>query len=229
MSAYAELFERSAGHEEDLPRLMRGIRVEAARMARLVEDLLLLARLDEHRPLRRQRVELVDVAAGAVETARTVGPDWPVRLEASDAVEVPGDDVQLRQVLDNLLANVRAHTPPGTPATVRIRSEGDEAVVEVADEGPGLTADQAARAFERFFRADASRARSSGGAGLGLAIVRAIAEAHGGSASLRSPAGGGATVVVRLPLAPPRSEGTPEPPPDPGVAPAQPVDPGDRS
>jgi signal transduction histidine kinase len=110
VSAYAELFERSAGHQEDLPRLMRGIRVETARMAQLVEDLLLLARLDEHRPLRTARVELVDLAAAAAETARTVGPQWPVSLEAEDAVEVLGDEVQLRQVLDNLLANARAHT-----------------------------------------------------------------------------------------------------------------------
>jgi two-component system OmpR family sensor kinase len=199
VSAYAELFERSSGHEEDVPRIMHGIRVETARMARLVDDLLLLARLDEHRPLREEPVELVDVAAHAVETARTVGPAWPVRLEADGTAEVLGDEVQLRQVLDNLLANVRAHTPPGTAATVRVRNERGSAVLEVSDEGPGLGADDAARVFERFYRADASRARSSGGAGLGLAIVRAVAEAHGGSVFLSSQPGSGATFGIRLP------------------------------
>jgi two-component system OmpR family sensor kinase len=203
VSAYAELFERGEGHEEDLPRVVRGIKLETSRMARLVEDLLLLARLDERRPLHTAPVELVDLAAGAIETARTVGPQWPVRLEASDAAEVLGDELHLRQVLDNLLANVRAHTPPGTPVTVRIRAEPGEAVVEVADLGPGMTAEQAARVFERLYRADPSRARSTGGgAGLGLAIVRAIAEAHGGSASVVTAAGAGATFVIRLPRAP---------------------------
>jgi two-component system OmpR family sensor kinase len=187
VSAYAELFERRDGHEEDLPRVVRGIKLETTRMARLVEDLLLLARLDEGRPLHTAPVELVDLAAGAIETARTVGPQWPLRLEASDAVEVPGDELQLRQVLDNLLANVRAGA--------------GEALLEVADEGPGITPEQAARVFERLYRADPSRARSTGGgAGLGLAIVQAIAEAHGGSASVISTVGGGATFQIRLPI-----------------------------
>jgi len=203
VSAYAQLFERQGALSDgDLGRVMRGIRNETARMGQLVEDLLLLARLDEGRPLARARVELVDLVAGSLETARMVGQDWPVRLVATDAVEVVGDVVRLRQVVDNLLGNVRAHTPPGTTATVAVASDGREATVEVADDGPGLTADQARRVFERFYRVDTSRARVLGGAGLGLAIVASIVEAHGGRVTARAGAEGGAVFSVRLPIAP---------------------------
>src|SRR5439155_3799215 len=117
VSAYAELFERGANvRPDDLGRVMTGIRAETARMGDLVEDLLLLARLDEGRPLERKPVELVTVAAQAADASRAVGPDWPVHLEASTPVEVTGDSTRLRQVFDNLLGNVRAHTPPGTAA-----------------------------------------------------------------------------------------------------------------
>ena len=178
---------------------MSGIVGETERMGHLVQDLLLLARLDEGRPPAREPLELVDLAAGALETARMVGPAWPVHLEASEAVEMLGDPVALRQVIDNFLANVRSHTPEGTTATVRVRREGDEAVVEVADDGPGLTAEQAARVFERFYRADPSRARTRGGAGLGLAIAASIVEAHGGTVRAAPAPGGGAVFTVRLP------------------------------
>ena len=203
VSAYAQLFERrEALPDGDLGRIMRGIRNETARMGQLVEDLLLLARLDEGRPLARSRVELVDLVAGALETARTVGPDWPVRLVATDAVEVVGDATRLRQVVDNLLGNVRAHTPTGTTATVSVGSAGDLAVVEVADDGPGITGEQARRVFERFYRVDASRARAHGGSGLGLAIVSSIVDAHGGRVSARPGDPRGAVFTVTLPLAP---------------------------
>lgn len=198
VSAYAELFERADRFPEDLPRILHGIRNESRRMGHLVEDLLLLARLDEHRPVAREPVELVDLAAGALETARTVGPDWPVRLEASGAVEVLGDHAQLRQVLDNLLGNVRAHTPKGTMATVRVSEEGDTAILAVADEGPGLPPEARERVFERFYRADPSRSRASGGSGLGLSIVASIVEAHGGSVSVTS-TDTGTTFTVRIP------------------------------
>jgi two-component system, OmpR family, sensor kinase len=202
VSAYAQLFERGAkGRPEDLARVMAGIRSETARMGHLVDDLLLLARLDEGRPLERKPVDLVDLVTEAVETASAVGPEWPLRLDAPDAVHVIGDGTRLRQVIDNLLANVRAHTPPGTPATVRVGTSGEDAVVEVADEGPGLTAEQADKVFERFYRADPSRSRQHGGSGLGLGIVAAIVAAHGGTVAASPGAERGAVFTVRLPLA----------------------------
>lgn len=213
VGAYAELFERgAAGRPEDLERAMAGIRSESARMGDLVEDLLLLARLDEGRPLRREPVELVSLVARAVESARAMGPEWPIRLAASRPLEVEGDSTRLRQVVDNLLANVRAHTPRGTSTTVTIREEAMEALVEVADNGPGLDEEQAHRVFERFYRADSSRSRhdsraggdgrATGGSGLGLSIVAAIVHAHGGNASVRPTPGGGATFTIRIPIAP---------------------------
>jgi two-component system OmpR family sensor kinase len=201
VSAYAELFERGAeGRPEDLGRVMRGIRAETDRMGHLVEDLLLLARMDEGLPLERVPVELVGLAAGSVDAARAVGPEWPVRLEATEPVEIPGDGVRLRQVLDNLLSNVRSHTPPGTETVVRIQREGDVAVARVTDNGPGFSDEQARRLFERFYRVDASRSRESGGAGLGLSIVAAIVAAHGGTVEARPGSGGGAEFTVRLPV-----------------------------
>jgi two-component system OmpR family sensor kinase len=200
VSAYAQLFERVRGLPEgELERIMGGIRSETSRMGHLVEDLLLLARLDEGKPLARDDVELVDLASSAIETARMVGPQWPVRLVASEAVEVVGDGDRLRQVIDNLLGNVRAHAPAGTPTTITVSRSGEAALIEVADEGPGITEAQAMRVFERFYRVDVSRARTSGGAGLGLAIVASIVEAHRGTVSARPREGGGAVFTVRLP------------------------------
>jgi two-component system OmpR family sensor kinase len=200
VSAYAELFERGAsGRAEDLERVMAGIRGEAGRMARLVEDLLLLARLDEGRPLVDEQVELVGVCADAVRTAMTVGPQWPVVLDADRPVEVAGDAARIRQVVDNLLSNVRTHTPVGTTSVVRVSAPTGEAVIEVIDDGPGLDTDQAAQVFERFYRADPSRSRLHGGAGLGLSIVASIVSAHGGRVSLESGSGPGCRFVVRLP------------------------------
>jgi two-component system, OmpR family, sensor kinase len=202
VGAYAELFERgAAGRPEDLARVMSGIRSETARMGELVEDLLLLARLDEGRPLERDPVELVGLAAEAAGAAAAVGPDWPVRLEANHTVEVIGDAARLRQVVDNLLANVRAHTPPGTATVLRVGAREGSGVIEVADNGPGLPGDSDGRVFERFYRADPSRSRQNGGAGLGLAIVAAIVAAHGGTVAATATPGGGATFTVWLPTA----------------------------
>jgi two-component system OmpR family sensor kinase len=202
VGAYAELFERGAQQRpDDLARVLRGVRVETARMQALIEDLLLLTRLDEGRPLERQPVELVGLAGEAVEAAQTISGDWPLTIEAAEPVEVTGDRMRLREVLDNLLANVRTHTPPGTPTTVRVRAQNDEAVIEVADEGPGLEPEDAARVFERFYRADPSRARDRGGTGLGLAVVAALVGAHGGRVEVDTSRGDGATFRVRLPLA----------------------------
>jgi two-component system OmpR family sensor kinase len=200
VSAYAQLFNQGAGeHLEDLPRLMDGIERETARMGRLVEDLLLLARLDEQHPFDLAPVELVGLGAEAVETARTVGPEWPISFVADEPVEVLGDRGALRQVIDNLLANVRAHTPAGTAATVTVGRSGSDAFVEVADKGPGITEQQAAMVFERFFRADPSRSRETGGAGLGLAIVATIVRAHNGRVSAEARPGHGARFRLVLP------------------------------
>jgi signal transduction histidine kinase len=201
VSAYAELFEQGAAtHADDLERVMHGIRTETARMGSLVEDLLLLARLDEGRPLEREEVELLGVAAEAVQMASTVGPQWPVHLVAPEPVEVIGDRMRLRQVLDNLLANVRTHCPEGTSSVVTVEQEGGEAVIRVADDGPGMRPEDASRVFERFFRADASRSRRYGGSGLGLSIVASIAKAHGGTVAAARGTGGGTVFTVRLPL-----------------------------
>jgi two-component system OmpR family sensor kinase len=199
--AYAELFSRGADRRpDDLERAMAGISRESERMSLLVQDLLLLARLDEGRPLERKRVELDEVVGEAVETASTVEPDRELQLE-SERVAVLGDRDRLRQIVDNLLSNVRAHTPPGAPARVRVGPVNGHAVVEVDDSGPGLSADAKERVFERFYRADQSRARATGGVGLGLSIVAAVAQAHGGRASAESQPGAGAKFKIELPLA----------------------------
>ena len=204
--AYAELFGRGADRRpDDLERAMTGIGRESERMTVLVEDLLLLARLDEGRPLEREPVELDEVVTEAVDAAVAVDPDRPVDLEA-DPVVVLGDRDRLRQVLDNLLSNVRAHTPAGSPVRVRVGSENGLAVVEVADSGPGMTSEEAARVFERFYRSDSSRSRATGGVGLGLSIVAAVAEAHGGAVSAHSTPGDGATFRITFP----RNGGTPD-------------------
>lgn len=201
VAAYAELFERGAqDNPNDLVRVMSGIRSETARMSKLVQDLLILARLDEGVPIERAPVELVSIAAQAVDTAIAVAPRWPVGLIASHPIELVADKDRLRQVLDNLLSNVRAHTPPGTPAVVRLTSTTAHAVIEVSDRGPGMHGDTVEKAFERFYREDPSRSRASGGAGLGLAIVAAIVSSHGGDVSTSATPGGGATFTVRLPL-----------------------------
>ena len=205
--AYAELFDRGARERpDDLERSMNGIQRESRRMGLLVDDLLLLARLDQGRPLERKPVELEDVTRDAVEAARMLDPGREIELVAPASVEVQGDRERLRQILDNLLANVRAHTPPGSAATVRVLNRGDSAVIEVADAGHGLSDEQLSHAFERFYRGDSSRSRDAGGAGLGLAIISAIAESHGGSATVVNEGrdgGQGLTVRVAIPLTAP--------------------------
>jgi len=198
--AYAELYDRGAAERpDDLERSMKGISRESERMSVLVEDLLLLARLDDGRPLERERVELDEVVGEAVETAQAVDPDRAIELHAEPAT-VLGDRVRLRQIVDNLLANVRAHTPPGTPASVSVTRRNGSAEISVTDAGPGLDEEHLEHLFERFYRADPSRARASGGVGLGLAIVAAVAEAHGGTASASSRPGEGTTIAIALPL-----------------------------
>jgi two-component system OmpR family sensor kinase len=199
--AYAELFERGADRRpEDLERSMTGITRESERMSLLVDDLLLLARLDEGRPLERDPVRLEQVVGEAVETALTVDPDRPIALDAA-RVNVVGDRDRLRQIVDNLLGNVRAHTPARAPVRVRVGRLNGSAFIEVADSGPGLTIEQSERVFERFYRADPSRSRGTGGVGLGLSIVAAVARAHGGKATAASAPGRGASFRITLPAA----------------------------
>ena len=199
--AYAELFDRGAAtRPTDLERSMKGISRESERMSVLVDDLLLLARLDDGRPLERVPVELDEVVGEAVETAHAVDPERPIDLQVDPAVVI-GDRVRLRQIVDNLLANVRAHTPRDSPVSVTVTRVNGTAEIAVSDAGPGLDEEHLAHVFERFYRADASRARASGGVGLGLAIVAAVAEAHGGTVSASSEPGQGATFRIALPLA----------------------------
>lgn len=203
IQGYAELWRagglRGDGELEDA---MRRIEAEASRMGSLVEDLLLLARLDQRRPVEQATVHLDEIVADAVSDAQAVEPDRPIDADLQP-VTVEGDEMALRQVVANLLANVRAHTPAGTAARVSVSSSDGLAYLEVADDGPGMAPEVAAQVFERFFRADASRGRATASTGLGLAIVAAVAEAHGGTAAVESTPATGTRFTVTLP-APPR-------------------------
>ena len=223
----------------DLDHLIGRVEAEATRMGVLVEDLLTLARLDQQRPLNIAPVDVLTLAADAVQDARIVSPDRPIDLIVAPgtAFLVEGDEPRLRQVLGNLVNNAITHTPAGTPVRVKIASgtmppaaggrsggpaptDGDgfagdassgaaaseqpvpAVVLDVEDDGPGMTSEQAQRVFERFYRADAARNRASGGTGLGLAIVAGLVNAHGGTVSVRTSPGRGADFQVRLPLSP---------------------------
>jgi two-component system OmpR family sensor kinase len=204
VAAYAELFERGArDRPDDLARAMQGIRVETQRLGTLIDELLVLARVEEEGLRREERVDLVALAGEAVQSALVLGPDWPLTMSAPRPVEVIGDPIALRQIIDNLLANVRGHTPAGTAGTVRIFADGGEIILEVADNGPGLAAAEAERVFERFYRADPWRRRSHGGTGLGLAVVAALAKAHHARTELNTEPGSGARFRVIFPASPP--------------------------
>jgi two-component system OmpR family sensor kinase len=197
---YAELYRTGALEATDqLDDAMRRTEEEALRMGALVDDLLQLARLDQGRPLDRVPVDLGRLAEDAVQDARAVEPDRTILAAVPEPVTVIGDQARLHQVVANLLANARVHAP-GAAIEVRVHRDGDSAVVEVHDDGPGMSDADAARAFERFYRADASRSRHHGGSGLGLSIVDATVRAHGGSASITSAPGRGTTVRLELPL-----------------------------
>jgi two-component system OmpR family sensor kinase len=203
---YSELLRRGAlaDPEQGMQAVSR-IEDEAARMGELVDDLLLLARLDEGRPLTRTNVDLTKVAADAVSDARAIDPSRSVTLTTITPAVIQGDDARLRQVLANLLANTRDHTPAGTPVEVTIDARNGDALVVVTDDGPGLEGDQADRVFDRFWRADAVRGHrhgAAGGSGLGLAIVRAIVTAHGGRAVADNAPGHGARFTITLPRDP---------------------------
>ncbi|MDX6198056.1 MAG: two-component system, OmpR family, sensor kinase [Actinomycetota bacterium] len=204
---FAELYRQGAVAETDeLDRVMKRVEDEAARMGLLVDDLLLLARLDQQRPLQHEPVDLLVLAGDAAHDASAVDPDRDVSVEVvgDGAPVVLGDDARLRQVVGNLVTNALTHTPAGTAIRLRVGADRPSGMVaiEVSDSGAGLAPEEKARVFERFYRADGSRSRTHGGSGLGLSIVAALVAAHGGRVEVDSEPGHGATFRVLLPLAP---------------------------
>jgi two-component system OmpR family sensor kinase len=207
---YAELYRQGAATDDtDVRQWMSRIEDEAHRMGLLVEDLLLLARLDHERPLAQAPVDMLALAGNAVRDARVLDPSRPITLEVGQSDPPPiviGDEIRLQQVVANLVGNALRHTPPATPVMVRVSSRVDQhvgrgtVVLAVADEGPGMTPDEAARVFERFYRADQSRSRN-GGTGLGLAIVAALVAGHGGMVDVETSPGAGCCFRVEIPLA----------------------------
>ena len=216
---------------EDLDRIMHRVEAEAARMGLLVEDLLLLARMDQQRPLARNPVDLLSLAADAVHDTRMVAPNRTIDLHVQPgaAFLVVGDEPRLRQVIGNLMSNALTHTPENTPIEVSIKSgvldpraevTRPAVILDVQDHGPGMSPEQAHRVFERFYRADQARTRATGGSGLGLAIVAALVAGHGGVASVRTAPGRGATFRIALPLAPEAEGSDDEEPASPDDEPA---------
>ncbi len=197
---FAELYRQGA--MSDITLLMNRIEGESARMGLLVEDLLMLARLDAQRPLETRPVDVLTLASDAVHDARAVAPerDITLRMLAGPGIpEVVGDDARLRQVLGNLVGNAVRHTPPDASIAICVGTTEKSVLLEVRDTGPGLSAEEAQHVFERFYRADSSRTRESGGSGLGLSIVAALVAAHGGTVTVDSTPGEGATFRVELP------------------------------
>lgn len=203
---YAELHRQGAVPPEEVPATFARVEGEARRLGTLVEDLLALARLDEHRPMREEPVDLAVLALDTAASIRALDPAREVHVGdgAGGPVKplvVTGDGDRLRQVLANLAGNAVAHTPPGTPVEIAVSRSEERAVVDVVDHGPGVPPDQRERVFERFARLDASRSRGrGGGAGLGLSIVQGVVDAHGGDVHVLDTPGGGATFRVRLPV-----------------------------
>ncbi|MFJ8787911.1 ATP-binding protein [Streptomyces sp. NPDC102462] len=218
IKGFTELYRMGGMPERtDVDTAMHRIEHEAARLVRLVEDLLLLARLDEdavdggtHLPLRLTPMDLRTLAADALHDLRALDPRRPVTLTGPGGgppggAPVLGDEARLRQVTSNLVGNAIAHTPPGTPVRIGVGTRDGQAVLELSDRGPGMTPDQAAHAFDRFYRADNARGRThGGGAGLGLAIVHSLVTAHHGHVEVRTAPGQGATFRVLLPVHPDR-------------------------
>ncbi len=204
LQGHAELYRQGAlATPEAISRAMSRIESSTGRMARLVEDLLLLARLDQQRTLEREPVDLVALAREAAADFGAVAPDRPFEQQLEGEMVVLGDRIRLRQMIDNLLANAWTHTPTATPVRLSVRRRGQDAELVVADEGPGIPPQAQERVFERFWRADPGRTRQRGGTGLGLAIVASIVAAHGGTVDLASTPGRGTIFTVHLPLATP--------------------------
>jgi two-component system OmpR family sensor kinase len=196
---YAELFGRGASlRPDDLEKVMQRITQQSERMGVIVEDLLLLARLDQDRPLEMARVDLAAVAEEVVEDANNRQSGRVVRFSDSGPVEVLGDAGRLHQVVNNLVNNALEHTPPSASVSVSVSSGGECSMLTVDDDGAGIAEEDREHVFEPFYRASSGRARKGGGSGLGLAIVKAIVEAHGGTVELTCPAAGGSVFAVRL-------------------------------
>ena len=208
---FAELYRQGAVREpQEVRRLLRRVEDEATRMGLLVDDLLLLARLDQERPLSFAPVDLLTVVGDVVHDARAVAPDRTIELSVDDQPPIVlGDEPRLHQVVANLVMNAVRHTPPDTDVQVRLSSTHGRALVAVVDHGPGLSAQARERVFERFYRVDSSRTRDAGGSGLGLSIVSALVAAHGGRVGVEETPGGGATFLVEIPLAPDHGDGSP--------------------
>ena len=200
---FAELHRQGAvTGEEKTKELIGRIENESKRMGSLVEDLLLLARLDQSREMKSEPVNLSKLVLDAVESARAAGPNYPVNFnESDDEIYALGDNDRIYQVVANLLANARTHTPVGTKIDVSVIQSEDGVRIRIADNGPGLSEKDQAQIFERFYRADASRVRTDGeGTGLGLSIVEAVMRAHAGEVSVESELGKGATFTLFFPL-----------------------------
>jgi len=197
---YSELY-RAGGlaDEEAVSQAMARIGSESRRMAALVEDLLLLARLDQGRPLRNDQVPLSDLVNDALLDLRAVEPDRPIEAVVQPEVVVSGDEDRLRQVIGNLFTNVRVHTPVDAPVEVALSARNGTASLRVADHGPGIDTTHVEHIFDRFYRADTARTRDRGGSGLGLSIAASVAAAHGGEIDYSNTPGGGATFTLTLP------------------------------
>ena len=213
IKGYAELYRQGALGPDRLPNAMRRIEQEAERMSSLVAELLELARLDRNSSLDLTETDLSALVADAVADAQAVEPGRPVRARTPNSLVVVADEPRIRQVLANLLGNVREHTSADTPVSVRLSRVGLGALLEVTDAGQGMDAESAARAFDRFYRGGHSD-NGGHGSGLGLAIVQAIAVAHGGHAMLKSACGAGTSVQVWIPFHPPSRDSERVQPPD---------------
>lgn len=198
IAGYAELRSRGGLETPEAEdRAWSRIEAESRRMGRLIEDLLMLARLGQSQSLSLESVDLSDIASDAATDHATIDASRPISVHTGGPLIVQGDEQRLHQVVSNLLANIRVHTPEGTLVTLDVEDHDTWAVMTVADDGPGIPPGALEHVFDRFYRADPSRSRSSGGSGLGLSIVSAIVEAHGGTVDVVND--GGAKFIVRLP------------------------------